>query len=171
MDRFGGVRVREALTAYQSVWQEWKDVEQELSKLVRRCRRVKGHRPACLGSRISTRWRQNAGGRCVNAEAAVLEHAGGLRDAAVSARSLLSGQGEDVDTSSVISMISCAGEHLASMADVDDRLRELGVRLSAAVHRDRRHRCRTRRLPSQPRRGSGASGLGGGEAVSTEGPM
>ena len=69
----------------------------------------------------------------LNAEAAVLEHAGGLRDAAVSARSLLSGQGEDVDTSSVISMISRAGEHLASMADVDDRLRELGVRLSHAA--------------------------------------
>ncbi len=33
----------------------------------------------------------------------------GLRDAAVSARSLLSGQGEDIDTSSVISMISRAG--------------------------------------------------------------
>ena len=63
----------------------------------------------------------------------MLEHAGGLRDAAVSARSLLSGQGEDVDTSSVISMISRAGEHLALMADVDDRLRELGVRLSHAA--------------------------------------
>ena len=30
-------------------------------------------------------------------------------------------------------MISRAGEHLTSMADVDDRLRELGVRLSHAA--------------------------------------
>ena len=63
----------------------------------------------------------------------MLEHAGGLRDAAVSARTLLSGQGEDVDTSSAISMISRAQERLLSMADVDDRLRELGVRLSHAA--------------------------------------
>ena len=135
VDRFGGVRVREALTAYQSVWQEWKDVEQELSKL-----------RASLSERERTstvlRWGiaeidqvapERGEDDALNAEAAVLEHAGGLRDAAISARSLLSGQGEDVDTSSVISMISRAGEHLASMADVDDRLRELGVRLSHAA--------------------------------------
>ena len=135
VDRFGGVRVREALTAYQAVWQEWKDVEQELSQL--RASLSESERTSTLLrlgiAEIDEVAPERGEDDALNAEAAVLEHAGGLRDAAVSARSLLSGQGEDVDTSSVISMISRAGEHLASMADVDDRLRELGVRLSHAA--------------------------------------
>jgi DNA repair protein RecN (Recombination protein N) len=135
VDRFGGVRVREALTAYQAVWQEWKNVEQELSQL--RASLSESERTSALLrlgiAEIDEVAPERGEDDALNAEAAVLEHAGGLRDAAVSARSLLSGQGEDVDTSSVISMISRAGEHLASMADVDDRLRELGVRLSHAA--------------------------------------
>jgi DNA repair protein RecN (Recombination protein N) len=135
VDRFGGVQVREALTAYQAVWREWKDVEQELSQS--RASLSEGERTSTLLrlgiAEIDEVAPERGEKDALDAEAAVLEHAGGLRDAAVSARTLLSGQGEDVDTSSVISMISRAQEHLLSMADVDDRLRELGVRLSHAA--------------------------------------
>jgi DNA repair protein RecN (Recombination protein N) len=135
LDRFGGAPLREAVQDYRSVWNEWRSVERELAEL--RASLAGRERTATLLrlgiAEIEDVAPESGEDTALDAEASVLEHAGGLRDTALGARGLLSGSGEDVDAAAVLSMVTRAGEQLAAMSDIDERLAELAMRLSQAA--------------------------------------
>jgi DNA repair protein RecN (Recombination protein N) len=135
LDRFGGAPLREAVQDYRSVWNEWRSVERELAEL--RASLAGRERTATLLrlgiAEIDDVAPESGEDTALDAEASVLEHAGGLRDTALGARGLLSGSGEDVDAAAVLSMVTRAGEQLAAMSDIDERLAELAMRLSQAA--------------------------------------
>lgn len=135
LDRFGGAPLREAVQDYRSVWNEWRSVERELAEL--RASLAGRERTATLLrlgiAEIDDVAPESGEDTALDAEASVLEHAGGLRDTALGARGLLSGSGEDVDAAAVLSMVTRAGEQLAAMSDIDERLAELAMRLGQAA--------------------------------------
>jgi len=135
LDRFGGDPLREAAEEYRSVWDEWREIERELQEL--RATLADRERTATLLrlgiAEIDEISPESGEDTALDAEASVLEHAGGLRDAAMETRSLLSGSGDDIDASAVLSMLTRAGEHLSSMAGVDERLNELATRVQQAA--------------------------------------
>ncbi len=135
LDRFGGAPLREAVQDYRSVWNEWRSVERELAEL--RASLAGRERTATLLrlgiAEIDDVAPESGEDTALDAEASVLEHAGVLRDTALGARGLLSGSGEDVDAAAVLSMVTRAGEQLAAMSDIDERLAELAMRLSQAA--------------------------------------
>lgn len=135
LDRFGGDPLREAAEEYRSVWDEWREIERELQEL--RATLADRERTATLLrlgiAEIDEISPESGEDTALDAEASVLEHAGGLRDAAMETRSLLSGLGDDIDASAVLSMLTRAGEHLSSMAGVDERLNELATRVQQAA--------------------------------------
>jgi DNA repair protein RecN (Recombination protein N) len=92
----------------------------------------------------------------LDAEAAVLAHAGTLRDAVLGVRAAVSGVGDDIDPSAVLTRLAQARESLESVSDVDERLAVLAKRVAAitneAVDIDSELGDYLRSLDADPRR-------------------
>ena len=133
VDRFGGDEVAAASHAYELTWNEWQHARQELQEL--RANAEERERTAALLrlgiAEIDEVAPESGEDEALDAEAAVLAHAGALRDAALLARSVLSGVEDDIDPSAVITRLASARDALDSVADVDERLAVLAKRMIA----------------------------------------
>jgi len=135
VDRFGGAELAAALARYGETWRSWQQAARDLEEL--RSGMDEAERQAALlrlGIAEIDEVAPEAGEDvALDAEAAVLSHAGALRDAAVAARAMLSGSGDDIDSAAVITRLASAREELAQIADIDERVRELAARVDLAL--------------------------------------
>ena len=136
VDRFGDADVAAASHAYDLTWNEWQHTRQELQDL--RANAEERERTAALLrlgiAEIDDVAPESGEDEALDAEAAVLAHAGALRDAALLARSVLSGVEDDIDPSAVITRLASARDALDSVADVDERLAVLAKRMIALAN-------------------------------------
>ena len=135
VDRFGGVKLAAALEGYVDTWQGWQQVRRELEQL--RAGAQEAERQATLLrlgiAEIDDVSPESGEDVSLDAEAAVLAHAGALRDGAVAARAKLSGSGDDIDAAAAITRLAGAREELAAIADIDERVRELSARVESVL--------------------------------------
>ena len=135
VDRFGGAELAAALAGYRETWRSWQQAARDLQEL--RSGMHEAERQAALlrlGIAEIDEVAPVAGEDvALDAEAAVLSHAGALRDAAVAARTMLSGTGDDIDSAAVITRLASAREELAQIADIDERVRELSSRVDSVL--------------------------------------
>ena len=135
VDRFGGVKLAAALEGYVETWQGWQQARRELEQL--RAGAQEAERQATLLrlgiAEIDDVSPESGEDVSLDAEAAVLAHAGALRDGAVAARAKLSGSGDDIDAAAAITRLAGAREELAAIADIDERVRELSARVESVL--------------------------------------
>jgi DNA repair protein RecN (Recombination protein N) len=135
VDRFGGEPLAKALDRYRVLWHEWRDVQAELAEL--RSSLADRERTATLLrlgiAEIDGVSPEPGEDDALDAEASVLAHAGGLRDAALAARGLVSGSGDDIDAGAVLALLARTGDHLEAMSSVDERLGQLANRIRAVA--------------------------------------
>ena len=136
VDRFGGVELARARENYENVWQELQQVSRELHDLRATLdERERTARLLRLGIAEIDEVAPEAGeDEALDAEAAVLAHAGSLRDAALTVRAALSGSGDDIDPGAVLSRLAQAREQLDSVAAVDERLGALAARVATMAN-------------------------------------
>ncbi len=136
VDRFGGSDLAHARHSYEVTWQELQDVRRELLDM--RTHAAERERTAMLLrlgiAEIDEVAPEVDEDVALDAEAAVLAHAGSLRDAALSARARLSGSGDDIDPLAVISKLADGRGSLESVAHVDERLAVLAKRLMTVTN-------------------------------------
>jgi DNA repair protein RecN (Recombination protein N) len=136
VDRSGGDALADIAQKYHHSWQSWQAVRQELDEM--RASAEDRERSAALlrlGIAEIDEVAPHIGeDETLDAESAVLTHAGTLRDAVISARSVLSGAGEDIDPTAAISRIAQARERMQSVADIDNRLAEIATRLDSLTN-------------------------------------
>jgi len=138
VDRFGGASLLRVRDEYSRVWREWQQVKAELAAL--RAGAQEAERTANLLrlaiAEIDEVDPQPGEDAALDAEAAVLAHAGSLRDAAQSAREQLSGSGDDIaiDAGAALTAIAKAKDALGAIAHVDERLAELAARIESLVN-------------------------------------
>lgn len=136
VDRFGGTSLLQAREAYSRVWRRWREVGEELAAL---------HAGAQEAERTANLLRlgiaeidevdpQAGEDDALDIEAAVLSHAGSLRDAAHTARRHLAGSGEEIDAAAALTALVKAKDSLAGIAHVDERLAELAARIDSMVN-------------------------------------
>ena len=135
VDRFGGVKLAAALEGYVETWQGWQQARRELEQL--RAGAQEAERQATLLrlgiAEIDDVSPESGEDVSLDAEAAVLAHAGALRDGAVAARAKLSGSGDEIDAAAAITRLAGAREELAAIADIDERVRELSARVESVL--------------------------------------
>ena len=136
VDRFGGAELARARENYEHVWRELQQVSRELHDLRATLEeRERTARLLRLGIAEIDEVEPEAGeDEALDAEAAVLAHAGSLRDAALSVRAALSGSGDDIDPGAVLSRLAQAREQLDSVAAVDERLGALASRVASMAN-------------------------------------
>ena len=136
VDRFGGAELARARENYEHVWRELQQVSRELHDLRATLEeRERTARLLRLGIAEIDEVEPEAGeDEALDAEAAVLAHAGSLRDAALSVRAALSGSGDDIDPGAVLSRLAQAREQLDSVAAVDERLGALASRVASLAN-------------------------------------
>jgi DNA repair protein RecN (Recombination protein N) len=134
LDRFAGVELTEALTAYQQVWRRWKDGQAELDELVsgrdRRLREADELRAAM--DEIEQAAPQPGEDAAVDEQLERLENAETLRLAAAEAREQLSA--EESDGPDALTLIDAARRALEHAARHDAALGELAEALQAAQY-------------------------------------
>lgn len=135
VDRFGEAKLAQAMAEYSDVWSRWQETRRELREFHDGA--IEAERTAALLrlgiAEIDEVAPEPGEDELLDAEAAVLSHAGSLRDAALAARSALSGSGEEVDSAAAVAKVTRAGAELESVATVDIRLGELAERLRSAL--------------------------------------
>ena len=135
VDRFGGAELAAALAGYNETWRSWQQARRELEQL--RAGAQEAERQAALLrlgiAEIDDVAPEAGEDASLDAEAAVLAHAGALRDGAVAARAKLSGSGDDIDAAAAITRLAGAREELAAIADIDERVRELSARVESVL--------------------------------------
>ncbi len=135
VDRFGGAELAAALAGYTETWRSWQQARRELEQL--RAGAQEAERQAALLrlgiAEIDDVAPEAGEDASLDAEAAVLSHAGALRDGAVAARAKLSGSGDDIDAAAAITRLAGAREELAAIADIDERVRELSARVESVL--------------------------------------
>jgi len=135
VDRFGGAELATALEGYTETWRSWQQARNELEQL--RAGAQEAERQAALLrlgiAEIDDVAPEAGEDASLDAEAAVLAHAGALRDGAVAARAKLSGSGDDIDAAAAITRLAGAREELAAIADIDERVRELSARVESVL--------------------------------------
>lgn len=136
VDRFGGKAVSDKRHAYELVWNELQDVRRELLELTDSAdEQARAAALLRLGiAEIEDAAPEIGEDEALDAEAAVLVHAGALRDAALEVRAALSGAGDDIDPAAVLTRLAQARESLESVADVDERLAVLAKRVAAVTN-------------------------------------
>lgn len=136
VDRFGGKAVSDKRRAYELAWSELQDLRRELLELKGSAEeRARSAALLRLGiAEIDDVAPEVGEDEALDAEAAVLAHAGALRDAALTVRAALSGVGDDIDPSAVLTRLAQARESLDSVADVDERLAVLATRVAALTN-------------------------------------
>lgn len=136
VDRFGGADLTRVRDEYEHTWRELQQVSHELQDLRANLdERERTARLLRLGiTEIDEVAPESGEDEALDAEAAVLAHAGTLRDAAAGVRAALSGAGDDIDPGAVLSRLAQAREHLGSVADLDDRLAALATRVAAVAN-------------------------------------
>ena len=136
VDRFGGSSLLQLRDVYSRIWHRWREVNEELATL--RAGVQDAERTANLLrlgiAEIDEVDPQPGEDDALDVEAAVLSHAGSLRDAAHSARGHLAGSGEDVDAAAALTAIAKAKDELAGIAHVDERLADLAARIDSLVN-------------------------------------
>ena len=136
VDRFGGTSLLQAREAYSRVWRRWREVGEELAAL--RAGAQEAERTANLLrlgiAEIDEVDPQAGEDDALDIEAAVLSHAGSLRDAAHTARRHLAGSGEEIDAAAALTALVKAKDSLAGIAHVDERLAELAARIDSMVN-------------------------------------
>ena len=135
VDLFGGSDLARTKNDYERTWRELQKVSRKLQDLrATMDERERTARLLRLGiAEIDDVAPESGEDDALEAEAAVLAHAGSLRDAALGARATLSGSGDDIDPGAVLSRLAQAREHLVSAADVDERLAALAARVVAVT--------------------------------------
>lgn len=133
VDRFGGADLASALEDYERTWGELQQVSRELHDLRATLdERERTARLLRLGIAEIDDVAPEAGeDEGLDAEAAILAHAGSLRDAVLGARGALSGTGDDIDPGAVLSRLAQIRDDLESVAALDDRLAALAARVVA----------------------------------------
>lgn len=136
VDRSGGEALASIAQEYQDIWHRWQGIRRELDEVLASAEdRERSAALLRLGiAEIDEVAPQVGEDEALDAESAVLAHAGTLRDAAISARSVLSGTGEDIDPTAVISRIAQARERMRSVADIDERLADIATRLDSLTN-------------------------------------
>jgi DNA repair protein RecN (Recombination protein N) len=132
VDRFAGDSFADTARAYRDVWRELQDLRRELQELQSSTEESE-RRAALLRlgiAEIDDVAPQVGEDAALDAEAAVLAHAGTLRDSASTARASLSGAEDDIDPNAVSTRIAVARERLDSASDLDERLGALSKRLA-----------------------------------------
>ena len=136
VDRFGGASLLRVRDEYSRIWREWQQVGAELAAL--RAGAQEAERTANLLrlgiAEIDEVDPQPGEDEALDAEAAVLAHAGSLRDAAQSAREQLSGSGDDIAADAALTAIAKAKDALGGITHVDERLAELAARIGSLVN-------------------------------------
>jgi DNA repair protein RecN (Recombination protein N) len=136
VDRSGGDALASIAQKYHQAWQSWQGVRRELDEM--RSNAEDRERNAALLrlgiAEIDEVAPEEGEDEALDAESAVLTHAGTLRDAATSARSVLSGAYEDIDPTAVISRIAQAREQMQSVAQIDERLADIATRLASLTN-------------------------------------
>jgi DNA repair protein RecN (Recombination protein N) len=135
VDRFGGAKLAAALEGYAQTWRNWQQARGELERLRAGAQEAERHAALLrLGIAEIDDVAPEAGEDVsLDGEAAVLAHAGALRDGAVAARAKLSGSGDDIDAAAAITRLAGAREDLAAIADIDERVRELSARVESVL--------------------------------------
>lgn len=135
IDRFGGSTLVDVRDRYQQTWRQWQQASDELEQA--RSGAQEAERTAALLrlgiAEIDEVAPEVGEDSALDAQAAVLTHAGSLRDGAMAARGWLSGTGDDIDAAAALTRIAKAREELATIVHVDDRVRELADRVAAAL--------------------------------------
>lgn len=136
VDRFGGQAVAQARKEYLDSWTELQAVRRELQELRDSAdERARAATLLRLGiAEIDEVDPQVGEDEALDAEAAVLAHAGALRDATLAVRATLSGAGDDIDPTAVLTQLARARESLDSVASVDERLAAMTTRVAAVVN-------------------------------------
>ena len=136
LDEFGGAAVAKALTAYQALHQQWVDTRSRLTTLTEQAR-DRAQRLDLLTSALEELERvdpQVGEDEALAQEAGRLTHADGLRGGAQTAHDALVGD-EDNDAAPYVVDLLARGrqalagltEHDPTVAELDARLRELGI--------------------------------------------
>ena len=135
VDRFGGSELAKKFHAYQLTFNELQDVRREFQELQASAHeRERSAALLRLGiAEIDEVAPEVGEDQALDAEAEVLAHAGALRDAALAARSILTGAGDDIDPHAVLTGLAQARESLDSVGDVDQRLAALATRMVTAT--------------------------------------
>jgi DNA repair protein RecN (Recombination protein N) len=136
VDRFAGESFAHTAQSYRRVWDELLDVRRELHKL-QSSAEDRERRAALLRlaiAEIDDVAPQVGEDVELDAEAAVLAHAGSLRDAASTARAVLSGTDDDIDPNAVSTRVAVARERLDAASDLDERLGAMAKRLADITH-------------------------------------
>lgn len=158
VDRFGGATVADKRHAYELAWSELQGVRRELLELKGSAdEQARAAALLRLGiAEIDDAAPVMGEDEALDAEAAVLAHAGTLRDAVLGVRAAVSGVGDDIDPSAVLTRLAQARESLESVSDVDERLAVLAKRVAAitneAVDIDSELGDYLRSLDADPRR-------------------
>ena len=136
VDRFGGKAVADKRHAYELAWSELQDLRRELLELKDSAEeRARSAALLRLGiAEIEDVAPEIGEDEALDAEAAVLAHAGALRDAALTVRAALSGSGDDIDPNAALTRLAQARESLESVGDVDERLAVLATRVAALTN-------------------------------------
>jgi DNA repair protein RecN (Recombination protein N) len=134
LDRYAGADHEKLLVAYKEMFTDWRRVEERLADLRRTSR--ERHQEADLLrlglTEITAVAPQPGEDEELLAEARRLEHAEGLRTAAVTAHGALSGPEEDVETFDAATLLGEARRALEAQAQVDPQLGELATRVAEA---------------------------------------
>lgn len=135
VDRFGASALARVRDRYQQTWRRWQHSRAELEQAQSGAQEAE--RTAALLrlgiAEIDEVAPEVGEDSALDAQAAVLTHAGALRDGVMAARGWLSGAGDDVDAAAALTRIAKAREELATIIQVDDRVRELADRLTASL--------------------------------------
>jgi len=135
VDRFGGINLAKARQNYSLSWQNWQQALMQLREL--QAGSSESERTAQLLrlgiAEIDEVDPQPGEDTALEGEAAVLAHAGALRDGAQAARDLLSGSGDEVDTSAALTHIAKVRDELQGLAHVDGRMGELTTRVASLL--------------------------------------
>ena len=136
VDRFGGAPLAQVRDEYTWIWRQWQETRRELELLLAGAQEAERTANLLrLGiAEIDEVDPQPGEDDALDAEAAVLSHAGSLRDAAQTAREHLVGSGEDIDAAAALTAIAKAKDALAGIAHVDERLAELATRIGSLVN-------------------------------------
>lgn len=136
VDRFGGSELADAFAQYRGTWKEWQSTIRELEDIQQGAHDAE--RTAALLrlgiAEIDAVGPEVGEDESLNAEAAVLAHAGALRDAATTAREWISGSRDDVDTDAAVARLSRALDVLQGQEHVDSRLGMMAQRLRSLVN-------------------------------------
>ena len=134
LDRYAGAAVAEPLAAYRAAFDRLRDVEHELDEITTRARERAQEADLLRHgvAEVEAVSPQPGEAEALVAEAARLQHAEALREAAAVAHEALRGEGDAPDSTDALTQVALARRALDAQREVDAELGSLADRLADA---------------------------------------